>query len=185
MQNTYYDFADSLALTLVRDFAQSIIASRPPNQVIERGPGDPYMERWMLGRKLSVPTFVSSSRYQAPDNPTPVPSEIENVFVHRFLRDDQEDVHCHPWWNLSVPLSGGYIEADADGRREKREAGGWVFRKAEERHAIVEVIPGTVSLFITGPKEREWGFWPDPETFVHHLDYAQWRRDHAAAGETV
>lgn len=185
MEQTYYDFADSHALPFIAQFAQSIMASRPPNQVIERGPADPYMERWMIGRKMTVPTFVNSSRHQAPDNLTPMPAEVENVFLHRFIRDDKEDVHCHPWWNVSVPLIGQYIEMDRNGRREVRKPGGWVFRRAEEAHAIVEVEPGTVSLFLTGPKVREWGFWPDAETFIHHAEYTDWRRAQGLLPEGV
>jgi hypothetical protein len=33
-----------------------------------------------------------------------------NVFVHKFLKSDTEDVHDHPWPFLTVILKGGYWE---------------------------------------------------------------------------
>jgi hypothetical protein len=51
-----------------------------------------------------------------------------------------------------------------------RNPGDVVIRGADVRHAIRSVEPGTISLFITGPKVREWGFWLD-DGFVPWRDY--------------
>lgn len=172
MTETRVDSA--LFVSLLADFAGNIVASRAPNEVIERG--TPYMERWMLGRKMTVPTFVGRSRTNvgALADPTPMPTEVENVFLHRYLRNDPEDMHCHPWPNASVVLRGWYIEDTPEGRFTRRP-GDVVLRPANGRHAIIEIDPGTLSLFVTGPKEREWGFYPEGE-FVHHTEYTAWRR---------
>jgi hypothetical protein len=176
-----YDLGNTAMLPALIGFAQGIIASRPPNEIIDRG--TPFFERWMLGRKITVPTFVGRSHVsqREPDDPTPMPSEIENIFLHRFLKNDCEDAHCHPWWNISIPLTGSYVEQFSDNYRAHRQPGDWVWREAAERHAIVNVEPGTITLFITGPKEREWGFWPEPDLFVHHREYTQWRKDRGLA----
>ena len=44
-----------------------------------------------------------------------------NVFVHKFLKSDNEDVHDHPWPFLTIILKGGYWEwrpqFDAEGQK--------------------------------------------------------------------
>lgn len=124
--------------------AQEVIRQRNPDEIIgRRGKQsrgiDPYMERWHLLRKNQL-------------------SGIENIYLHRFVRSDPEDLHDHPWANASILLSGGYTEHGGHGFWV-RHPGDIVIRGAEVRHAIIEVDPGTISLFITGPKVRDWGFW--------------------------
>jgi hypothetical protein len=33
-----------------------------------------------------------------------------NIYLHNMLRDDEDHLHDHPWWNVSVILKGGYWE---------------------------------------------------------------------------
>ena len=33
-----------------------------------------------------------------------------NIFVHRFLKSDPDDVHDHPWSYVTLILKGGYYE---------------------------------------------------------------------------
>jgi hypothetical protein len=140
--------------------AQEIIRQREPDEVIgRRGKQsrdvDPYMGRWHLLRKNQL-------------------SGIENIYLHRFVRSDPEDLHDHPWANASILLSGTYTELGGRpvwGISEAvRNPGDVVIRGADVRHAIRSVEPGTISLFITGPKVREWGFWLD-DGFVPWRDY--------------
>jgi hypothetical protein len=135
---------------------QDVIQRQPkPDEIIKRGMlGEPYMQRWHLLRKNEQ-------------------SGLENIYLHRFVSSDPEDLHDHPWANASIVLSGRYVEQSwtLDGRRtDTRVAGDVVIRNAEDRHAITGVEPGTTTLFITGPKVREWGFWLDGQ-FVHWLEY--------------
>lgn len=179
---------DAAAIHMIRLWAEGVMRSRPWNEIIERH-GSPYIERTMLGRKMMIPTLVASRSRIAEigpqtDDPTPIPSEIENLFLHRYKRNDFEDYHCHPWDNGTLVAHGRLVEEapDEDGRpvRHALLPGDVVFRKADQRHRIVEVSPGTITLFGTGPKWREWGFWPDVDgvaTFVHHREYRQWKID--------
>lgn len=86
-----------------------------------------------------------------------------NIYLHHFLRsDDDRALHDHPWWNLSILLDGRYVEhtIDAGGinRHTERRAGEWKFRRAEAAHRI-ELVDGPCwTLFITGPRLRDWGF---------------------------
>lgn len=164
---------------LVEQWAASVMAARGPNEIVRRH-GSPFFERWMIARKAFVPTFVATKSGDTTelDNPAPIASELENLFLHRFLRDDFEDFHDHPWPNTSYVVSGAYLEDTPDQGAMTRKAGSVVIREAHEMHRILSVVPGTVSLFVTGQKIREWGFWPEVDgvrQFVHHAEYTAWR----------
>lgn len=97
-----------------------------------------------------------------------------NIYLHIQVADDPErPLHNHPWDNTSVILSGGYKErlCMSEGQPHDdltftllRYKGDTVFRKAGWSHRI-ELLYGlkyTMTLFTTGPKVQEWGFWyPD------------------------
>lgn len=117
-----------------------IAESRAPDIEIG-GSIDPYLRRWWL---------IPRNRWF-------------NIYLHQFLRsDDDRALHDHPWWNLSVLLNGEYTEhtIDAGGvnRRAVRKAGDFKLRLPSSAHRI-ELHSGPCwTLFITGPRLREWGF---------------------------
>ncbi len=86
-----------------------------------------------------------------------------NVYLHHFLRsDDDRALHDHPWANLSILLDGRYVEhriaAGGINLRTPRAAGAMVLRRPRTAHRI-ELHDGPCwTLFVTGPKLREWGF---------------------------
>ena len=100
-----------------------------------------------------------------------------NVYLHRFQEPDPgRDLHDHPWWSLSIVLKGRYVERfSMDGETHTRTVGGLTgflrLRRPTTRHAIAWVSPGGCwTLFITGPKVREWGFHTTGG-WVHHSTY--------------
>lgn len=139
--------------------------SGQPHQIIG-GADDPYLLRW----------------YVIPRNP------LLNVYVHKFLRDDDDrGLHDHPWWFITAILRGGYIEHTESPERRmvlkcrtsvfnvwspfwRRSVG---FRSATWRHRVA--LPHGLNadghvdssaprvpcwtLIITGRKVRDWGFW--------------------------
>lgn len=128
---------------LVRGAAPRLIAiakRRPPDVVIG-GEENPYMKRWWV---------IPRNRFF-------------NIYLHRFLRsDDDRALHDHPWWNCSVLLEGRYVEhtisAGGINRRIERRAGQMKLRRAKVAHRI-ELVDGPCwTLFITGPRLRDWGF---------------------------
>ena len=139
----------------------SISQKRPPDIVIG-GEDDPYLKRWWL---------IPRNRWF-------------NVYLHHFLRsDDDRALHDHPWWNLSVLLSGRYVEhtISAGGVHVKteRRAGQRKFRAASAAHRI-ELVDGPCwTLFITGPRLREWGFHC-PQGWRHWRQFTSGPR-----GETI
>lgn len=118
----------------------SLSERRRPDVVIG-GDAAPYLLRWWL---------IPRNRWF-------------NIYLHHFMRsDDDRALHDHPWWNLSVLLDGRYVEhtisAGGVNVRRERRAGEHKFRTARAAHRI-ELIDGPCwTLFITGPRLRDWGF---------------------------
>lgn len=130
--------------------AQRIMGKRPPDFIIGE-PQRPYMLRW----------------YVIPRN------RFLNIYLHRVLRsDDDRALHDHPWVNCSILLAGSYVEhvIEAGGieRRMERGPGSIVIRRAKAAHRL-EIRPfhEAVSLFITGPRIRQWGFHCAKAGWVH------------------
>jgi len=103
-----------------------------------------------------------------------------NVFLHKFLKSDPDDVHDHPWPYATLILKGGYWEwvpeFDADGKKvaeHKHWRGPGHFRtcSANSYHRI-EVNPEVDcwTLFMPGPQKREWGFLVNNQ-WVHNDEY--------------
>ena len=121
------------------------IMARNPDYVI----GADYLRRWWL----------------VPRNPWC------NLYLHEIRRsDDDRAFHDHPWANRSFVISGSYIEHTPEGVFTRR-AGDVVERSATALHRL-EVVPGepAISLFMTGPKLREWGF-ACPNGWVHWEEF--------------
>jgi hypothetical protein len=133
-------FLLSTPLADMQAWAARLMAQREPDYVI----GDDYLRRW----------------YVIPRNPW------SNIYLHEFRRsDDDRALHDHPWDNASLVLYGEVDEITPEGTF-RRSAGDRIERKAADAHRIELIGPFAVSLFITGPKVREWGFHC-PSGWVH------------------
>lgn len=116
------------------------------------------LQVWARAKMQTTPDFVIGDDYLrrwwvVPRN------EGCNVYLHEILHsDDDRALHDHPWDNTSFLIDGSYIEHTPEGRFE-RGPGDIVTRKATDAHRL-EIPEGgrAVSLFMTGPKIREWGF---------------------------
>jgi hypothetical protein len=133
------------------------VTRRPPDFVIG-GHERPYLRRWWV-----IPR-----------------NRLLNTYLHQFLRsDDDRAHHDHPWlFRLSIILRGAYTEHRIveGGIVEKtiRRAGTVSFRWGASPHRV-ELHDGPCwTLFITGPRVREWGFYCMERGFVH------WKRFTAA-----
>lgn len=108
---------------------------RPPDFMVGEK-DDPYLLRWWL---------IPRNRFF-------------NVYLHKFLRDDDDRaLHDHPWPSVSIVLKGCGIEHLPDRKRVFR-AQDVIFRRAKHAHRIELVSPVVWTLFITGPRVRDWGF---------------------------
>lgn len=100
-----------------------------------------------------------------------------NVFVHRFLKSDPDDLHDHPWPYMTIILRGGYWEYTPDsGTPQWKGAGQIRFGHSTDYHRI-ELEPGVDcwTLFCPGPKLRDWGFRVK-NRWIPHTKYFEQRR---------
>lgn len=153
--------------------AQRILAiadRRPPDVVI----GEKYLRRW----------------YVIPRNP------FFNIYLHHFQgSDDDRALHDHPWlFNLSWLLRGSYREWTRGTYEEWNECydarklwrithtpptvgrvqcvGSVKFRWGRSPHRIQLTHGDCWTLFITGPRIREWGFYC-PKGWKHWRDFTK------------
>lgn len=144
---------------------------RPPDLVIAPAGHGEYIFRWYV-----------------------VPRNREgNVYFHVQTQSDPErPLHDHPWDNTSIILAGGYHEiidtepeANSPACRAviDRNVGDVIHRPATWAHRLIlpKRIPYSMSLFVTGPKVREWGFWengtfaPFNEITIETDGKSQWK----------
>jgi len=103
-----------------------------------------------------------------------------NIFIHKFLKSDPDDVHDHPWPYATLILKGGYWEwipqFDKDGKKfgeiaHWRGPGHFRTCSATSYHRI-ELDPSVTAwtLFMPGPHKREWGFLVK-NNWVHNEKY--------------
>ena len=134
--------------------------------VMDRVENEPYLERYYL--------FLRE-RNRFPFN----------VFLHKFLKSDPDDVHDHPWPYATLILKGGYWEwiphFDTVGRKTGeyqvwRGPGHFRVSKANSFHRI-ELDPDITAwtLFMPGPKQRDWGFLVQ-NTWIQWEQYLKQRK---------
>lgn len=136
----------------LQTWAAGVMSARSPDFVI----GDNYLRRWWI-----VPR-----------------NDYANVYLHEILAsDDDRGIHGHPWSNRSFLIDGEYVEhtprymgsycGPGNGKpgadeiiSHVRRAGSVITRDADQAHRL-EILPNgrAISLFMTGPAVREWGFW--------------------------
>jgi len=102
-----------------------------------------------------------------------------NVFIHKFLRSDPDDVHDHPWPYATLILKGGYWEwipeFDSNGNklteiRYWRGPGHFRICKSRSFHRI-ELDPNITcwTMFMPGPQQRNWGFLVKDRWIPHNI----------------
>lgn len=134
--------------------------------ILDRLDSEPYLERYYIFLK---------DRTRFPFN----------VFLHKFLKSDPDDVHDHPWPYATLILKGGYWEwipqFNEEGKKigeiaKWRGTGSFRTCGANSYHRI-ELDPGVDcwTLFMPGPHKREWGFLVK-DKWIQHNDYFNYRK---------
>ena len=129
--------------------------------IMDRQNNEPYLERYYV---------LFNTRKHFPFN----------VFIHKFLKGDPDDVHDHPWPYATFILSGGYYEwvptfnslGEKIGEmRYWRGPGHFRVCKPTSFHRI-ELKEGVTAwtLFMPGPHKREWGFLVNNK-WIHNEKY--------------
>lgn len=115
-----------------------------------------------------------------------------NVYLHNMLRDDDAVLHDHMYVSLSLVLTDGLEEVwcrNPANRRYREHhydysrgdvydyltqrrtvcGGDLVWRSSRMAHQLI-VRQEAWTLFVTGPRIKEWGFWC-PRGFRHWSKY--------------
>ncbi len=140
----------------LQSWAENLMTSREPDFII----GDNYLRRWWV-----IPR-----------------NKIFNVYLHEINKsDDDRALHDHPWANQSIIIKGAYLEITPNGSFQRHE-GDIVQREAESSHRLaLQGGAQVISLFITGPIEREWGFHC-PNGWRHWKDFVEVNGNTSVAG---
>jgi len=135
--------------------------------IMDRVDNEPYLERYYI--------FLKDRK-----------SFPFNLFLHKFLKGDPDDVHDHPWPYATLILKGGYYEwipqFTEDGKlncevRKWRGPGHFRICSPNSYHRI-ELKEGVTAwtLFMPGPQTREWGFLVNNK-WVHNDNYLANRKN--------
>ena len=131
---------------------------------MDRENNEPYLERYYL---------LLKDRQRFPFN----------IFLHKFLKSDPDDVHDHPWPYFTIILRGGYWEwtpqFGTDGKKIGEIArwcgpGSFRWAGANSYHRI-ELDPSVTcwTLFMPGIQKRDWGFLVRNRWVQHEQYFAQ------------
>lgn len=134
--------------------------------IMDRIDNEPYLERYYIFLK-DRKTFPF------------------NIFIHKFLKSDPDDVHDHPWPYATLILRGGYWEwipkintlGEQWGEyRVWRGPGHFRICSATSYHRI-ELDPNVTAwtMFMPGPQKREWGFLVKNK-WIQHGNYLELRK---------
>jgi hypothetical protein len=173
-----------LALRLFLAMYDRYPARRAPDLVIGRdNPDGAYMLRWYLtpwrGWFQDVPAAAMKLWQRAV---LAVVRRLPNLYMHQFLRDDDDRaLHDHPSWAISFILCGRYIEhtIDAGGihRRRVFSTGSLRFMRTRHAHRIELHRESSgksepcFTLFLFGPRVRDWGFHCPERGWVRWQDF--------------
>lgn len=104
-------------------------------------------------------------------------SEPLNLFLHHIhTADSDRDCHNHCWrWSVAVILSGGYTERRPNQWSDRDtithySAGDYNFLLPTDYHSVIDIEPGTTTLFLCGAEFQDWGFLVDG-IHVPHAEY--------------
>ena len=126
--------------------------------IMDREDNEPYLERYYI--------FLKDRKWFP-----------FNVFIHRFLKSDPDDLHDHPWPYMTIILKGGYWEyTPASPIPSWKGAGQIRFGRSTDYHRI-ELEPGVDcwTMFWPGPQTREWGFLRGRK-WIQHEEYFKQRK---------
>jgi hypothetical protein len=108
-----------------------------------------------------------------------------NIYIHKFLKGDPDDVHDHPWSYATFILAGGYYEwvpvfntlgEKINEIRYWRGPGHFRICRPDSYHRV-ELKPGVTAwtLFMPGPHKRQWGFLVNNK-WIHNDNYLASRK---------
>lgn len=123
---------------------QNVFCKREADELVKAN----YLERWFM---------IPKNRFL-------------NIYYHKFTGSDEKILHDHPWSSVSIILKGEYLEHTWRWLAYKK-TGNITIRSGSAAHRV-EILGNREvhTIFITGPKYKEWGFF-QTSGWVHHLTH--------------
>lgn len=111
---------------------------------------------------------------------------VRNLYLHKYLgSDDDRALHDHPWASWSVLLWGNLYEVTQKEGQEEVVKRIWPFipkyRSAEYSHRLILKGNKALTLFLTGKKSREWGFYC-PKGWMHWTKFTDAEGNQTGSG---
>ena len=156
-----------MTLQKIRDHVLNWLDRKGRKRVImDRVDNEPYLERY-------YPLFNTRQHRGF------------NIYIHKFLKGDPDDVHDHPWSYATFILAGGYYEwvpvfntlgEKINEIRYWRGPGHFRICRPDSYHRV-ELKPGVTAwtLFMPGPHKRQWGFLVNNK-WIHNDNYLASRK---------
>lgn len=143
-----------------------------PRIIMNRDNTAPYLSRFYLRGRPRMPD--GSEPFDEAGNPYPqaIWPKGWSAMVHRFHESDAPGaLHNHPWeWGASLILAGGYCEHRRVGDGVVLQdflAGDHNVLRQDTFHRVELHGDECWTLFVTGAKVDDWGFWlPDDDDEV-------------------
>lgn len=86
--------------------------------------------------------------------------KILSVRLHHWVQGDPPHYqHSHPWNFLTVVLRGGYDDVGEARPVDHVRAPAVRYRRLDWRHSVINCLPGTWTVVITGRALSQWKFW--------------------------
>lgn len=108
-------------------------------------------------------------------------NRLLNIYLHNIRFDDDDRApHDHPWFSISFPIKGQLTEHRPDKAPRILRRFRPYIRRAKALHRLEvgsdrhdpEALPQDVwTIFITGPKVRDWGFLCPQSLWVPWQDF--------------
>lgn len=86
--------------------------------------------------------------------------DLFSIRLHHWVQGDPPEYqHKHPWNFLTIVLWGGYDDVGEGRAADRVRAPTIRYRGKEWRHAVINVLPRTWTIVITGRVIDRWRFW--------------------------
>lgn len=116
--------------------------------IYDRESREPYMVRYYIFSTRWLEKFFPKLSYR--------------LVLHNVLRSDIDGLHDHPWPWKSKILSGGYWEETTQSVHWHNSKSGWRSCPSNFFHKLIldkeKAKEDTWTLFLMGPKEKDWNF---------------------------
>ena len=131
--------------------------------IMDRVNDEPYLERYYIFMKDRIETFPF------------------NIFIHKFLKSDPDDLHDHPWGFFTFIIAGGYWEYQCEDEPPCKDVDKAVVTDEAERNVVkkwrgpgffqsvtahhthrIEIDPESPAcwtLFVPRLRVQKWGFF--------------------------